>query len=69
MSSLKSGDNRGGQGDNWYSALTDTKNGLYKTEIIHRRAPLPCFNHNRLLEPIDYIPTAKLKKTNIGNLP
>ena len=48
-------------------------NGLYKTELIHRRAPwktkeslelatlewVSWFNHHRLLEPIGYIPPAE----------
>ncbi|GAC1529445.1 MAG: hypothetical protein NVS2B4_07800 [Ramlibacter sp.] len=48
-------------------------NGLYKAELIHRRAPwktkesvelatlewVSWFNHHRLLEPIGYIPPAE----------
>ncbi|CAP41741.1 putative transposase [Bordetella petrii] len=55
------------------NALAETINGLYKAELIHRRAPwrtkesvelatLPWvswFNHHRLLEPIGYIPPAE----------
>lgn len=55
----------GSVGDSYDNALTETINGLYKAEIIHRRGP-PCsfeavefatlewvdwFNHRRLLEP------------------
>ena len=54
-------------------ALVKTINGLYKAEIIHRRAPwrtleavelatlewVSWFNHHRLLEPIGYIPPAE----------
>jgi transposase InsO family protein len=52
---------------------TETINGLYKAEVIHRRAPwktseavelatlewVSWFNHHRLLEPIGYIPPAE----------
>ena len=55
------------------SLLAETINGLYKVELIHRRAhrktkesidlaTLECvswLNHHRLLEPIGYIPPAK----------
>ena len=48
-------------------------NGLYKAELIHRRAPwktkeavelvalewVSWFNHHRLIEPIGYIPPAE----------
>jgi transposase InsO family protein len=53
--------------------LAETINGLYKAELIHRRAPwktkeavefatlewVSWFNHHRLLEPIGYIPPAE----------
>jgi putative transposase len=53
--------------------LAETINGLYKAELIHRRAPwrtkegveiatlewVAWFNHHRLLEPIGYIPPAE----------
>jgi transposase InsO family protein len=55
------------------NALAGTINGLYKAELIHRRAPwktkesleiatlewVSWFNHHRLLEPIGYIPPAE----------
>ncbi len=55
------------------NALAETINGLYKAELIHRRAPwktkeavelatlewVSWFNHQRLLEPIGYIPPAE----------
>ena len=55
------------------NALAETINGLYKAEMIHRRAPwktkaavelatlewVAWFNHLRLLEPIGYIPPAE----------
>lgn len=60
----------GSRGDSYYNALAETINGLYKTELIHRRGPwktkeslelatlqwVHWFNHQRLLEPIVYIP-------------
>jgi putative transposase len=63
----------GSKGDSYDNALAETINGLYKTELIHRRAPWKTkaavelatlewvcwFNHQRLLEPIGYIPTAE----------
>jgi putative transposase len=58
------------------NALAETINGLYKTEVIHRRAPwktkeslelatlewVSWFNHHRLLEPIGYIPPAEAEE-------
>jgi transposase InsO family protein len=63
----------GSKGDSYDNALAETINGLYKTELIHRRAPwktkesvelatlewVSWFNHHRLLEPIGYIPPAE----------
>ena len=63
----------GGKGDSYANALAETINGLYKAEIIHRRASwktkeavefamlewVSWFNHHRLLEPIGYIPPAE----------
>jgi len=63
----------GGRGDSYDNALAETINGLYKAELIHRRAPwktkesvelatlhwVHWFNHQRLLEPIGYIPPAE----------
>ena len=63
----------GSRGDSYDNALAETINGLYKAELIHRRAPwktreavefatlewVSWFNHQRLLEPIGYIPPAK----------
>jgi len=62
----------GSVGD-WYdNALAETINGLYKAEVIHRRAWrhreqvelatldwVPWYNHKRLLGPIGYIPPAE----------
>jgi|SRR5271165_739272 len=63
----------GSKGDSYDNALAETINGLYKAELIHRRAPwktreavelatlewVTWFNHHRLLEPIGYIPPAE----------
>jgi putative transposase len=63
----------GSRGDSYDNALAETINGLYKAELIHRRAPwktkesvelatlewVAWFNHSRLLEPIGYIPPAE----------
>lgn len=63
----------GSSGDSYDNALAETINGLYKAELIHRRAPwrtreavelatlewVSWFNNHRLLEPIGYIPPAE----------
>jgi putative transposase len=63
----------GSKGDSYDNALAETINGLYKAELIHRRAPWKTrdavelatlewvfwFNHHRLLEPIGQIPPAE----------
>ena len=63
----------GSKGDSYDNALAETINGLYKAELIHRRAPwktkesvelatlnwVHWFNHHRLLEPVGYIPPAE----------
>jgi transposase InsO family protein len=63
----------GSSGDSYDSALAETINGLYKTEIIHRCGPwrnfeavefatlgwVGWFNNRRLLEPIGFIPPAE----------
>ena len=63
----------GSRGDSYDNALAETINGLYKTELIHKRTPwksredvelatlewVSWFNHQRLLEPIGYIPPAE----------
>jgi putative transposase len=63
----------GSKGDSYDNALAETINGLYKAELIHRRAPwktreavelatlewVSWFNHHRLLEPLGYIPAAE----------
>jgi len=63
----------GSVGDSYDNALAETINGLYKAEVIHRRAPwksfdavefatlewVDWFNHRRLMEPIRNIPPAE----------
>ena len=63
----------GSTGDSYDNALAETLNGLYKAEVIHRCGPwktaeavelatldwVAWFNHQRLLEPIGYIPPAE----------
>jgi len=63
----------GSKGDSYDNALAETINGLYKAELIHRRAPwktkesvelatlewVSWFNHHRLLEPLGYISPAE----------
>jgi transposase InsO family protein len=63
----------GSKGDSYDNALAETINGLYKAELIHRRAPwktkesvelatlewVSWFNNHRLLAPIGYIPPAE----------
>ncbi|WP_431017829.1 IS3 family transposase [Burkholderia gladioli] len=63
----------GSRGDSYDNALAETINGLYKTELIHRRAPwktresvelatlewVAWYNHHRLMKPLGYIPPAE----------
>jgi putative transposase len=63
----------GSVGDSYDNALAETINGLFKTEVIHRRRPwrsleavefatlewVDWFNNRRLLEPIGNIPPAE----------
>ena len=63
----------GSVGDSYDNALAETINGLYKTEVIHRRGPwrgleaveyatlqqVDGFNNRRLLEPIGNTPPAE----------
>ena len=66
----------GSVGDSYDNALAETINGLYKTEVIHRRGPwrnfeavefatlewVDWFNNRRLLEPIGFIPPAEAEE-------
>jgi transposase InsO family protein len=72
----------GSKGDSYDNALAETINGLYKAELIHRRAPwktveavelatlewVTWFNHQRLLEPIGYIPPAEAEERYYSQL-
>ena len=63
----------GSVGDSYDNAMAETINGLYKAEVIHRRASwktkeavelatlqwVAWFNHHRLLEPIGDVPPAE----------
>ena len=63
----------GSVGDSYDNALAESVIGLYKTELIHKKAPwknrdqveyatleyVDWFNHRRLLEPIGHIPPAE----------
>ena len=63
----------GSVGDSYDNALAETINGLFKTEVIHRRGPwrsfeavefatlewVDWFNTRRLLEPIGNVPPAE----------
>jgi len=63
----------GSKGDSYDNALAETVNGLYKAELVRRRAPwksleslelatlewVSWFNHRRLLGPIGYVPPAE----------
>ena len=63
----------GSKGDSYDNALAETINGLYKAELIHRRAPwkskeavelatlqwVAWFNNHRLMESLGYIPPAE----------
>jgi putative transposase len=66
----------GSVGDSYYNALAETINGLYKTEVTHRRGPWRSFeavefatlewvdwsNNRRLFAPIGYIPPAEAEE-------
>jgi putative transposase len=65
----------GSRGDSFDNALAETIIGLYKTELIRRRAPwrdldeveyatlewVDWFNHRRLLAPIGHVPPAEFE--------
>ena len=65
----------GSVGDAYDNAMAETVNGLYKTELIHKRGTwrsleaveyatlewVHWFNNIRLLEPIGYVPPAELE--------
>ena len=65
----------GSRGDSYDNALAETINGLYKTELIHKRGPwrtvddvefatlewVDWFNNRRLLQPIGDVPPAEFE--------
>jgi len=72
----------GSVGDSYDNALAETINGLFKTEVIHRRSSwrriedvelatlhwVDWFNHRRLLEPIGHIPPAEAEDAYYASL-
>ena len=68
----------GSRGDSYDNALTETINGLYKAELIHRRRPwktkesvelatlqwVHWFNHIRPLGSIGYVPLDEAEETH-----
>lgn len=72
----------GSRGDSYDNALAETINGLYKTELIHRRAPwktresvelatlewVAWYNHHRLMEQLGYIPPAEAEANYYSQL-
>ena len=72
----------GSKGDSYDNALAETINGLYKAELIHRRAPWKTveavelatlewviwFNRQRLLEPIGHVPPAEAEERYYSQL-
>ena len=66
----------GSRGDSYDNALAESIIGLFKTEVIHRRGPwrgfddveiatlewVWWFNHQRLLEPLGYVPPAEFEE-------
>jgi transposase InsO family protein len=72
----------GSKGDSYDNALAQTINGLYKAELIHRRAPwktkesvelatlqwVAWFNNHRLMEPLGYIPPAEAEANDYRHL-
>jgi transposase InsO family protein len=65
----------GSRGDSYDNALAESIIGLFKTEVIHRRGPwrrfddveiatlewVWWFNHQRLLEPLGYVPPVEFE--------
>ena len=72
----------GSKGDSYDNALAETINGLYKAEVIHRRAPwksreavelatlewVAWFNNHRLMAALDYVPPAEFEANYYRNL-
>jgi putative transposase len=65
----------GSKGDSYYNALAESFNGLYKTELIHRKGPwrnvehvewatlnyVEWFNNRRIHESLDYVPPVEFE--------
>lgn len=72
----------GSKGDSYDNALAETINGLYKAELIRRRAPwktreavelatlewVAWFNNHRLMAALDYVPPAEFEANYYRNL-
>ena len=72
----------GSVGDSYDNALAETINGLYKAELIRRRAPwktreavelatlewVAWFNNHRLMAALDYVPPAEFEANYYRNL-
>jgi transposase InsO family protein len=73
----------GSRGDSYDNALAESVIGLYKTELIRKRGPWKSieeveletlswvwwYNHERLLEPLGYVPPAEFEQTHGDALP
>lgn len=67
----------GSKGDSYDNALAESFNGLYKTELIHRKGPwrnvehvewatlnyVDWFNNRRIHESLDYVPPVEFETT------
>ncbi|MEO9101946.1 MAG: IS3 family transposase [Burkholderiaceae bacterium] len=72
----------GSKGDGYDNALAETVNGLYKAELIRRRAPwrtkeavelvtlewVSWFSNHRLMAPLGYVPPAEFEANYYRNL-
>ena len=72
----------GSIGNSYDNALAETINGLYKTEVIHRRGPwrsfeavefatlewVDWFNNRRILAPIGNIPPAEAEEQSYAQV-
>ncbi len=71
----------GSVGDSYDNALAETINGLYKAEVVHRRAWrtlqdvelatlewVHWYNHHRLLSPLGYVSPAEAEEVYNRNL-
>ena len=66
----------GSKGDSYDNALAESFNGLYKTELIHRKGPwrnvehvewatlnyVDWFNNRRIHESLDYVPPVEFEE-------